>query len=177
MKTKLKSRTTSTGSSEIHVNDVGNPSLHAKHKVGIVKFDKGNNGRAVVFDQHLIDALYLRHDLNAEQHNVCNKYLSMLMKGMHLSAPSYEERSSTGKYYMAPLPRCCVLLKVQRHIRKLCGRKSESRFWILMSNSPKKIRLDDVKLVQDCAEALLFFYYVTEDSPVALFQQALASHA
>lgn len=168
-------KTISTGTSDIHVNDVGNPRLHAKHKVGIVRFDKGNNGRAIVFDQHLIDALYLRKDLNSEQHNVCNKYLSMLMKGMHLSKPSYEERSSTGKYYIAPLPRCCILLKVQRHIRKFCGRKTENRFWILMSNSPKKIKSIDVKLMQECAEALLFFYYVSEDSPVSLFQRALAN--
>ncbi len=164
---------TSTGNSDdIHINDVGNPYLHSRHKVGIVT--SSNIGRAIVFDQHLIDRLYTGSYLNARQHSVCNKYLSMIVKGMHLSSPTFgEERVSTGKYYLSPLPRSCILIKVQRHIKETCGRKTESRFWLLMANSPKKIKTEDIKLVQECAESLLGFYYVSDDSPVSLFQQAL----
>ena len=173
MKKSKKLKMTSIGTSDIHVNDVGNPYLHSKHRVGIAKFKQGNMGRAIVFDQHLIDILYNEKHLDERQHNVCNKYLSVIIKGMHLSNPSLEERISTGKYYIAPLPRSCILIKVQRHLKKTCGRKVESRFWVLMSGSPRKIGDQDVKLMKVCAEPLLGLYYVSQESPVSLFQQAL----
>ena len=173
MKKSKKLKMTSIGTSDIHVNDVGNPYLHSKHKVGIAKFEKGNMGRAIVFDQHLIDILYTENHLDERQHNVCNKYLGMIIKGTHLSNPSFGERISTGKYYIAPLPRSCILIKVQRHLRKTCGSKAEGRFWVLMSNSPRKVGDQDVKLMQVCAESLLGFYYISQESPVSLFQQAL----
>ena len=173
MKKNKKLRMTSIGHSEVHVNDVGNPYLHSKHQVGIEKFDKSNVGRAIVFDQHLIDVLYISNHFNEQQHSVCNKYLSMVVKGMHLSNPSFgSEKISTGKYYLSPLPRSCILIKVQRHIRKTCGRKTESRFWILMAKSPKRIREDDIGLMQECAESLLWFYDIS-DSPALLFERAL----
>lgn len=164
---------TSIGTSNIHVNDVGNPYLHSKHRVGIVKFKNGNIGRAIVFDQHLIDILYNEKHLNERQHNVCNKYLSVIMKGMHLSSPSLEERISTGKYNITPIPRSCILIKVQRHLKETCGREVESRFWVLMSGSARKIEDQDVQLMKVCAESLLGFYCISQESPVALFQRAL----
>jgi hypothetical protein len=168
-----KLKMTSIGTSNIHVNDVGNPYLHSKRRVGIVKFKKGNIGRAIVFDQHLIDILYNEKHLNERQHNVCNKYLSVIMKGMHLSSPSLEERISTSNYYISSLPKSCILIKVQRHLKETCGRKVESRFWTLMSSSLRKIENQDVKLIKVCAESLLGFYSVSQESPVALFQRAL----
>jgi len=173
MKKQKKLKTTSIGTSNVHVNDVGNPYLHSQHKIGIAKFDKGNMGRAIVFDQHLIDVLYKDGYLDEREHSVCDKYLGVIVKGMHMSRPQMDERLSTGKYHVASVPRCCILIKVQRHLREYCGRKAESRFWILMSDSPKKVGEKDIALVQVCAEALLNYYYVNEDSPVSLFQQAL----
>ena len=173
MKKQKKSKTTSIGSSKIHVNDVGNPYLHSKHSVGIAKYEKSNVGRAIVFDQHLIDVLYTEDYLDDRHHNVCDRYLSMVVKGLHISNPSFGERVSTGKYYLAPIPKSCILIKVQRHIREDCGGEIESRFWVLMSDSPKSISEVDVKIVQRCAESLLGYYYVSQDSPASLFQQAL----
>jgi hypothetical protein len=175
MKKNQQLKMISIGNSDIYINDVGNPYLHSRHQVGISKFSSGNIGRAIVLDQHLIDILYSENHLNEKQHSVCNKYLSMVVKSMHLSSPPFGgEKISTGKYYLSPLPRSCILIKVQRHIKETCGRKTESRFWSLMVNSPKKITEEDIILMQECAESLLFFYYISDsDSPVSLFQQAL----
>jgi len=173
MKKQKKLKTTSIGISKIHVNDVGNPHLHAKHEIGIVKFEKGNMGRAIVFDQHLIDVLYKDGHLNERQHKVCDKYLGVLVKGMHMSTPQMTERISTGKYYLSPPPRSVILIKVTRHLKKLCGNESEKRFWNLMSASPKRVGEADIAVMIKCSDALLEFYYVNEDSPVSLFQQAL----
>jgi hypothetical protein len=97
----------------------------------------------------------------------------MLVKGMHMSKPQLDERLSTGKYYIAPVPRACILINVQRHLRKACGRKAENRFWVLMANSPRKLGDLDIGVMKINAKALLGFYYINEDSPVSLFQQAL----
>ena len=173
MKKQKKLKTTSIGISKVHVNDVGNPYLHERHKIGIAKYEKGNMGRAIVFDQHFIDVLFKDGDLSARQHSACDKYLGVIVKAMHMSRPQMDERLSTGKYYISPVPRSCILINVQRHLRNECGKEKEARFWILMCDSPKKPNTGDVELVQSCADALLNFYYVNADSPASLFQQAL----
>jgi len=174
MKKQKKLKMTSIGKSNVHVNDVGNPYLHARHKIGIAKFDKSNIGRAIVFDQHLIDVLYKDKHLDAKEHSVCDKYLGMIAKSMHMSHPQMDERLS-GKSNVTSVPRSCILLNVQRHLRNRCGREAENRFWKIMAISPKKIKKYDIELVKVCADALLDYYYVTEDSPVALFEQALSN--
>ena len=168
-----KSKMISIGSSKkIHVNDVGTPNLHSKHNVGIVEFAETNLGRAIVFDQHLIDCLYIHKYLDERQHGVCDKYLGIISKGTRLSSPQLE-KVSTGKYYLAPIPRSCILINVQKHIRKSCGNKKESKFWLLMVNSPRKISEYDIDIVKDCANALTYYYSVSQTSPVSLFRQAL----
>ena len=67
MKKRKKLKTTLIGSSKVHVNDIGTPNLHANHLVGIVKFENTNIGRAVVYDQHLIDVLYLENYLDERE--------------------------------------------------------------------------------------------------------------
>ena len=173
-----KSKMTTIGHSkeEVHVNDVGSPYLHKQHKVAIKVFTKSNVGRAIVLDQHLIDVLLLEDYIDARQHSVCNKYLGMISKsGCHVSPPDLRQILSTSKYHLAPLPRSCILIGVQKTITEICGRNKEQIFWKLMTNNPKKIRESDIEVVQECSEALLNYWYVSQESPVSLFQQALIS--
>ena len=173
---KLKITTTGHSNEEVHVNDVGSPYLHKHHKVAIKVFNKSNVGRAIVLDQHLIDVLFLDDLIDARQHSVCNKYLGMISKsGCHVSPPDLRQILSTSKYYLAPLPRSCILIGVQRTITDICGGTKEKMFWKLMTGNPKKITKLDVKIVQECSEALLNYWYVSQESPVSLFQQALIS--
>jgi len=173
MKKRKKLKTTLIGSSKVHVNDIGTPNLHANHLVGIVKFENTNIGRAVVYDQHLIDALYLENYLDEREHNACDKYLGLIVRGTHMSNPSFGERLNTGKYYMAPVPRSCILIRVQRHLRELCGSEKESRFWRLMATNTKRVDENDVEVMKECADALTSYFYISQESPVSLFQQAL----
>ena len=174
MKKQKKSKMTLIGKSEeVHVNDVGNPYLHSRHQVGISKFDKGKSGRAIVYDQHIIDTLFKNNLLTPKQHQVCDKYLSVIVQSIHMSNPQMAERISTGKYYISATPRSGLLIKVQRHLKKAVGQKNESRFWVLMCDSPKSISEKDVTIIQVCADALRNFYYVSDDHPVSSFQQAL----
>lgn len=173
MKKQKKLKMTSIGTSEVHVNDVGNPYLHSRHHVGISKFDKGKSGRAIIYDQHLIDSLFRKKMLTAKQHRVCDKYLGVIVSSMHMSSPQMSERISTGKHYIPTTPRSGILIKVQRHLKKSVGEDGEGRFWVLMCDSPKKISDVDAVLIQDCANSLTTFYYVSDDSPVSSFQQAL----
>jgi hypothetical protein len=175
MAKRKKLRMTSTGRSKVHVNDLGGSRLKNHHGIGIAKFEKGNAGRAVVYDQHLIDILYKNKDFDEKQHRVCNVYLGVIAKSLQMTSPPFGERLSTGKYYIAPVPRSCILIKVQRYIRKNCGSEVENRFWILMIYSPRQPKKIDIRLMRQCANALLGFYYVSDDSPVSLFRQALAS--
>tara|TARA_R110000764_G_C10943210_1_gene376326 strand:- start:419 stop:961 length:543 start_codon:yes stop_codon:yes gene_type:complete len=172
-----KSRTISIGSCKTYVNDIGNKQLHDRHKVGIVKYQNSNIGRAIVYDQHLIDILFLEKHLDERQHSVCDKYLGLISKGMHLNSNSFDERSSTGKYYLSPIPRSCVLIGVQRHLKQSCGKKLESHFWKLMVQSPTKLKSVEIKVMKKCAEALTSYYYVSYDSPVSLFEEALLNQA
>ena len=111
--------------------------------------------------------------LTAKQHRVCDKYLGVIVSSMHMSSPQMSERISTGKHYIPTTPRSGILIKVQRHLKKSVGEDGEGRFWVLMCDSPKKISDVDAVLIQDCANSLTTFYYVSDDSPVSSFQQAL----
>jgi hypothetical protein len=176
MKKRRKSTTTiSTGKSKAIVNDLGSEYLRDRHQVGIVRFEKSNIGRAVVVDQHLIDRLHSDNFIDDNEHNVCDKYLEVTAKGMHLSSPGFAEKKSTGKYYSAPVPKSCILIRVQRHLIEFCGRQAEKRFWRLMVRSPKSVNELDVEIVKSCAGALTDFYPLTADSPLEIFQRALSN--
>ena len=71
----------SIGNSDIQINDVGNPNLHKKRSVGIVKFDSTKLGRAIVFDQHLIDILYKDKSFDERQHS---EYLAINIHRQYL---------------------------------------------------------------------------------------------
>ena len=165
-----------TGSSneEVHVNDVGSPYLHKQHEVVVRVFNNTKVGRAIVLDQHLIDVLFYEDYLDSRQHNVCDKYLGIISKsGCFAPAPELGERIFTGNGKFKPLPRACMLIGVHKIIREKCGVKKEGEFWKLMTNNPDRVSQSQIETTQECANALLNYWYVSQTSPVSLFQQAL----
>ena len=80
----------------------------------------------------------------------------------------------TGQYSSAT-PRSVILVKVQRTIRKEVGLDGEKIFWKIMVDSPKKVSEEETLLVKACSDTLLNYWYVSLDSPVSLFQQAIAN--
>ena len=178
MQKQKKSKTVTIGSSStpIHVNDVGSPYLHKHHEVVIRVFNNTKIGRAIVLDQHLIDVLFHQDQLDARQHNVCDKYLGIISKsGCFVSSQAAGERifTTSSRNNNQPLPKSCILLGVQRNIIDICGNAKERVFWRLMVDNPNKISILDLEIVRECAEALLNYWYVSPESPVSLFQQAL----
>jgi hypothetical protein len=178
MQKKKKSKITTIGNSkgEIHVNDVGSPYLHKHHEVVVRVFNNTKVGRAIVLDQHLIDVLFHEDYLDTRQHNVCDKYLGIISKsGSFVSAQELGEKIFTGNGKLQPLPRACILIGVQRLIKEKCGKKKEGEFWQLMTDNPDRVSQSQIKTTQECADALLNYWYVSQTSPVSLFQQALLS--
>lgn len=163
---------------EIHVNDIGSPYLHKRHKVTIAQFEKTKIGRAVVLDQHMIDTLFLENQLDAQQHNVCDKYLGLISKsGCFVSSPALDKIYLTSQGNYGHEPRGVILIGVQRTIKEEVGTKKEQMFWKLMVNNPKEVNALEIMVVQECANALLNYWYVSQQSPVSLFQQALSNHS
>ena len=171
---KYKTTTTGVSKEEIHVNDVGSPYLHKHHEVVVRVFNNTKVGRAIVLDQHLIDVLFNEEQLDSRQHNVCDKYLGMISKsGTFPAAPQMAERIFTGNRNTQPLPKSCILIGVQRNIKEICGSAKERIFWKLMVDNPNKISILEVEVIRECANALLGYWYVSQENPVSLFQQAL----
>ena len=171
-----KLKTTSIGLSKEHqLNDVGSPYLHKKHKVGLTAVGNKGNARAIVYDQHIIDKLYLADEIDYRQHNVCNKYLGMLSaSGAFVQVPS-SERIFTGQGSFRGTPRCVILINVQRMLREQCGGILESRFYKIMCENSEELKPVDVKVVQRNSDALLDYWFIGRQSPVSLFQQALSN--
>ena len=176
MQKQKKYKTTTIGISkqEVHVNDVGSPHLHKHHEVVIRVFNNTKVGRAIVLDQHLIDVLFNEDQLDSRQHSVCDKYLGMISKsGTFPPAPQLSERIFTGNKNSQPLPKSCILIGVQRNIKEICGSAKERIFWKLMVDNPNKISILELEIIRECANALLNYWYVSQENPVSLFQQAL----
>ena len=70
-------QTITTGISNLQLNEIGNAYLHKHNKVGITPIKKSRQGRAIVYDQHLIDRLFIDSHIDEQQHNVLNKYLEV----------------------------------------------------------------------------------------------------
>ena len=172
-----KLKTTSTGSSKnITVNDIGNPYLHKRNKVGITRIEKSKYGRAIVYDQHTIDSLFLKDQLTIQQHNACDKYLGMIhASGTFVSSSAGRLDQIFTDQYSHPLPRCVILIKVQKVLKREAGLHGEKVFWKIMVDSPKTINDLQLELVKECSDVLLNYWYVSMDSPVSLFQQAIAN--
>ena len=168
------SKMTSIGNlTNLHYKDVGSRYLHKRNKVGITKIGRSRMARAIVYDQHLIDSLFLNKQITEYQHNVCDKYLGMIhSSGSFFSSPP-AERIFTRKNSSSP--RSVILIKVQRMLRKKCGAETEKRFWDIMINNYKQPNEIDLLVVQKCSEALLSYWATDLNSPVTLFQQAIAN--
>ena len=177
MQKHKKSKTTTIGSSDtpIHVNDVGSPHLHKHHEIVIRVFNNTKVGRAIVLDQHLIDVLFHHDQLDTRQHNVCDKYLGMISKsGCYVSSQTDGEKIfTTSNRNSTAIPKACILIPVQKTIIEICGNAKERVFWRLMVDNPNKISILELEIVRECADALLNYWYVSSESPVSLFQQAL----
>ena len=93
--------------------------------------------------------------------------------GCFAPAPELGERIFTGNRNSQPLPRACLLIGVQRTLKELCGSNKEREFWKLMTSNPERVSQSQIKTTQACADALLSYWYVSQESPVSLFQQAL----
>ena len=180
MQKKMSYTMTTIGSSkeEIHVNDIGSAYLHKRHQVTIRQFSKAKVGRAIVLDQHLIDVLFLNDDLDTQQHHVCDKYLGLISKsGCFVSSPSLDKIYLTSQGNYGHEPRGVILIGVQRTIKEKVGTNKEQMFWKLMVNNPKKVNALDILVVQECADAMLNYWYISQQNPVSLFQQSLVNQS
>ena len=83
----------------------------------------------------------------------------------------------TGHQNSASESRSVILIKVQRKITEEVGRKKEQLFWKLMVNNPNKINALEVMVIQECADALQNYWYVSQQNPVSLFQQSLVNQS
>ena len=158
----------------LYYKDVGSRYLHKRNKVGITTIGRSKMARAMVYDQHIIDRLYLNKKITEYQHNVCDRYLGMIhSSGAFISTPALERIFTSG--CSSTTPRSVILIKVQRMLRKRCGRETEKRFWKIMTTNNKKPNDVDLLVVQKCSEALLNYWATDLNSPVTLFQQAIAN--
>jgi len=159
-------RTISIGSSKtFKVNDVGSPHLHKHNKVGLTRVNQ-NTARAIVYDQHIIDKLFLDDHINEQQHAVCDKYLGVISGSL--------DKIFTSQYLPVP-PRASVLSNVQKALTNRCGSYVEKRFWKIMCDNPKKVTEKDIAVVVMSSSALQDFWFIGRQTPVSLFQQALTN--
>jgi len=175
MQKQKKSKTTLIGTcNTLKVNDIGSPYLHLRNSVTITKIGNSNVGRAIVCDQHIIDKSFLEKKITAQQHNVCNKYLELIVRSGALGKSSgLGDRIFTSHSSLTPLPRSVVLCKVQNKLVKDCGNNREKMFWRIMVENPSKLDKRKELVMQNCANSLLTFWYVSQKNPVSLFEQSL----
>lgn len=163
-------------SKSLQVNDIGSPYLHLRNSVTITKIGKSNVGRAIVCDQHIIDKSFLDKKITAEQHNVCNKYLELIVKSGTFgksTSSGFDDRIFTSHSSSQPPPKAIVLTKAQNKLIKECGYGKEKMFWRIMVDNPKELDKRKELAMQDCSNALLTFWYISQKNPVSLFQQSL----
>ena len=177
MQKQKKSKTTLIGTcNTLKVNDIGSPYLHLRNSVTITKIGNSNVGRAIVCDQHIIDKSFLEKKITAQQHNVCNKYLELIVRSGALGKSSgLGDKIFTSHSSLTPLPRSVVLCKVQNKLVKDCGNNKEKMFWRIMVENPSQLDKRKELAMQDCSNALLTFWYISQKNPVSLFQQSLSN--
>ena len=175
MQKQKKLRTTLIGTfKSLKVDDIGNSYTHKRQSVTITRIGNSNIGRAIVCDQHIIDKIFLDKSLNAQQHNVCNKYLESIVRSGALGKSSgLGEGIFTSHSSVQPPPRSVVLIKSQKKLIEECGYKKEKIFWSIMVKNPKSLNEKEMLVMQDCSNALLTFWFIGQTNPVSLFEQAL----
>jgi hypothetical protein len=179
MQKQKKLKITLIGSSDkLKVNDIGSPYLHLRNSVTITKIGNSNVGRAIVCDQHIIDKSFLEKKITAQQHNVCNKYLELIVRSGTFGSSGSSglgDKIFTSHSSLTAVPRAVMLCKVQNKIIKECGYGKEKMFWKIMVNNPKSLDERKELVMQDCSNALLTFWYINQKNPVSLFQQSLVN--
>ena len=178
IKKKKKQMTTSTGKykKKLHFNELGNTYLHKQKKIGVAQIGRSNLGRAIVYNQHIIDQLFLDKKISEFEHNACDKYLGLIHTSgtFGITDSSPREKIFTSHSFFQP-PKSLILIKVQRVLRKSCGVENERMFWHIMTSEPKKLSKIEVLVLKKCSHALLNYWYIDTNSPVSLFQQAIAN--
>jgi hypothetical protein len=161
--------------SDLIVNEIGNINLHARHKVTLTKIDDSKLARSLVTDQHLIDKLFTLKKINPEQHKACDKYLHTInISGAYAKGSScWSDYVSSGNNPVRPIPRACILLKVQRALKRDCGKECERIFWKIMVTNPNKINLECISIVIECSNTLINHYWY-DPNPTSIFQQVLS---
>ena len=160
--------------SDLIINEIGNVDLHARHKVKLTKIDSSKIARSLVTDQHLIDKLFTLKKINPDQHKACDKYLDMINKsGAYAKGSScWSDYVSSGNNPEKPISRACILLKVQRALKKDCGKEYEKIFWQIMVKNPRQINKECISIVIKCSNSLITHYWY-DPNPISIFQQAL----
>ncbi len=161
--------------SELIVNEIGNINLHEKHEVRLTTIGESKVARSLVTDQHLIDKLFTQKKINPDQHRACDKYLQAInSSGAYAKGSScWQGFTSSGNNPSRPIPKACILIKVQRALKKNCGRENEKIFWRIMVNNPDKISSECVSIVIKCSDTLISHYWY-DQHPVSIFQQVLS---
>ena len=160
--------------SDLIINDIGNVDLHARHKVKLTKVDSSNIARSLVTDQHLIDKLFTLKKINPDQHKACDKYLETInTSGAYAKGSScWSDYVSSGNDPVKPIPKACILLKVQRALKKDCGKENEKIFWKIMVTNPGEINSECISIVIQCSNTLINHYWY-DPNPTSIFRQVL----
>ena len=157
---------------DLVINEIGNVNLHERHNVKLTTIDSSKVARSLVTDQHLIDKLFTLKKLNPDQHKACDKYLHTIN-----SSGAYAKGSSCWSDYVSsgnkPIPKACILLKVQRALKKDCGKENEKIFWKIMVTNPGEINNDHISIVIQCSNTLISHYWY-DPNPTSIFQQVLS---
>ena len=68
-----------------------------------------------------------------------------------------------------------MLSRIQKKLVNDCGYEREKVFWKIMIDNPKEICETKELVMQECSNALLTFWYISQKNPVSLFQQSLVN--
>jgi len=160
---------------DLVINEIGNVNLHERHNVKLTTIDSSKVARSLVTDQHLIDKLFTLKKLNPDQHKACDKYLHTInSSGAYAKGSScWSDYVSSGNNPSKPIPRACILLKVQRALKKDCGKENEKIFWKIMVTNPGEINNDYISIIIQCSNTLISHYWY-DPNPTSIFQQVLS---
>ena len=163
-------------SDECRINDIGSPYLHQRKRVGLTRIGKSRVARAIVYDQHIIDKVYLQNFIDEKQHNCLNKYLKVIVLSgaFPTGVQAHKEKIFTSQYCFAE-PRGTVLMGVQKFLINECGESVEKRLWKIMCDNPNDVDKLDIKVLEKSSNALMSYWFIGNQSPVSLFQQALTN--
>ena len=169
---KPKGKKTLIGKSNLYLNDIGNPHLHERNNVEIKRVGTSRLGRAIVTDQHIIDVLLKRKEIEPQHHLVLEKYLEMISVATTLGGLNMEQANISSAPNKSVTPKSVILIGVQKRLRKDLGIKKEKVFWSIMINNPTYSK-EISECVFDGSESLVKYWFHKLTSPVSDLQEAI----